>query len=109
MKFHFLWQFLYGCLEVVSHRQEVILKKFKKNILSIRTECFLNFEADLVNFEADLVPTVRNNLDSIWYRVYSLKIKFVNVHARGCALRDKHRDSFEILEQKFDYQRCTST
>ena len=44
----------------------------------------------------------------MYYMAYSLKTKFPNVHAMGCALGEIYRDCFEILEQESDYQRCTS-
>ena len=89
-------------LKVALHRQWMTLRNLSGNILLISTELFLNNET------SNLVSTVRSTPNTICYRVYCPKTKFASVHAKGCALRDMYRASFEILGQESDYQRCTS-
>ena len=77
-------------------------EEFKEKHSIDKYRVHLNYET------SDLVPAVRSSPDNISYWVYSLKIKFANVNAIVCACRNRYRDSFKILEEEFDYQRCTS-
>ena len=81
MKFHILWQLLYGCLRVVFTQTIDEFEEEDKHSID-KYKILLNYET------RNLVPILRNSPECTCHQIYSLKIKFANVHTMGYTPRD---------------------